>query len=122
MDLFNQDLEALKKVVSSYKFTDEGTLAGIKEIDAKFDYVACPHTAITNLAIKKFREENPEDKSAAVFLSTAHACKFPDIFPSDIAAKIEIPEQVKSLESRPKRADELGIDFDGFKAYLLKKA
>ena len=120
MDLFNGDVDTLKKVVTSYRFNDEETLAGIKEIYSKFDYVACPHTAIAYLAIKKFREENPEDKSASVFLSTAHACKFPDIFPIDIAAKIEIPEQVKVLESLPQHADKLATDFEGFKNYLLK--
>lgn len=120
MDLFNQDVEALKKVVTAYRFTDEETLAGIKAIDQKFNYVACPHTAIAYLAVEKYRNENPADESAAVFLSTAHACKFPDIFPEEIAEKIEIPEQVTALESKPKQADQLGVDFEGFKAYLLK--
>ncbi|MCZ4245167.1 threonine synthase [Pedobacter punctiformis] len=122
MDLFNQDLEALKKVVTSYRFTDDETLAGIKEIDQKYNYVACPHTAIAYLAVEQFRKENPQDNSAAVFLSTAHACKFPDIFPAHIGAKIEIPEQVKALESKPKHAGQLGIDFNAFKEYLLSKA
>jgi len=120
MDLFGEDVNALKKVVTSYRFNDEETLAGIKEIDSKFDYVACPHTAIAYLAIEKYRQENPEDESAAIFLSTAHACKFPDIFPLDIAAKIEIPEQVNVLESLPRYADKLGVDFEAFKNYLLK--
>ncbi|RYG13126.1 MAG: threonine synthase [Chitinophagaceae bacterium] len=122
MDLFNGDVNALKKVVTSYRFNDEETLAGIKEIDSKFNYVACPHTAIAYLAIEKFRKENPEDESASVFLSTAHACKFPDIFPADIASKIEIPEQVTALETLPKHADKLGVDFEGFKKYLLNEA
>jgi len=120
MDLFNQDVDALKKVVTAYRFTDQETLAGIKAIDNKFNYVACPHTAIAYLAVEKYRSENTADESAAVFLSTAHACKFPDIFPEEIAAKIEIPEQVTALESKPKQADQLGVDFEGFKAYLLK--
>lgn len=122
MDLFGGDVDALKKMVTSYRFNDEETLAGIKEIDSRFDYVACPHTAIAYLAIEKFRKENPQDESASVFLSTAHACKFPDIFPENIAAKIEIPEQVTALEKLPKHADKLGVDFEGFKSYLLDKA
>ena len=122
MDLFAGDVQNLKKLVTSYRFTDDETLAGIEEIDSKYDYVACPHTAIAYLAIEKFRAENPQDKSAAVFLSTAHACKFPDIFPENIAAKIEIPEQVKALETLPKYADKLGADFKGFKSYLMDKA
>jgi len=122
MDLFGGDVDALKKVVTSSRFNDEETLAGIKEIDSRFDYVACPHTAIAYLGIEKFRKENPQDASAAVFLSTAHACKFPDIFPENIAAKIEIPGQVTALEKLPKHADKLGVDFEGFKSYLLDRA
>jgi len=119
MDLFNQDVDQLKEVVTSYRFTDEETLQGIKTLDQKLNYVACPHTAIAYLAVEKYRAENPADDSAAVFLSTAHACKFPDIFPADIAAKIDIPAQVTALESLPKHADQLEADFDGFKRYLL---
>ncbi|UKT63988.1 threonine synthase [Pedobacter mucosus] len=120
MDLFKGDVDALKKVVTSYRFDDEETLAGIKEIDNKFNYVACPHTAIAYIAIEKFRKENPMDETAAVFLSTAHACKFPDIFPIEIASKIEIPVQVKALESKSHHADQLATDFEGFKNYLLR--
>ena len=122
MDLFDQNVDQLKEVVTSYRFTDEETLQGIKALDQKLNYVACPHTAIAYLAVEKYREENPADDSTAVFLSTAHACKFPDIFPSDIAAKIDIPAQVTALESLPKHADQLEADFEGFKNYLLNKA
>lgn len=119
MDLFDQDVDQLKNVVTSYRFTDDETLEGIIDLDQKLNYVACPHTAIAYLAVEKYRKENLADNSAAVFLSTAHACKFPDIFPADIAAKIDIPSQVTALESLPKHADQLEADFDGFKRYLL---
>jgi threonine synthase len=118
MDLFNQDIAVLKEKVSAYRFTDEETLAGIKTIDAKFNYIACPHTAIAYLATEKYKAENVFN-GASVFLSTAHACKFPDIFPPALAAKIEIPASVRELEGRTKHADDLGIDFEGFKNWLL---
>ncbi len=118
MDLFKQDTAALKEVVSAYRFTDEETLAGIKAIAEKYDYIACPHTAIAYLAVEKFRQQT-DNESAAVFLSTAHACKFPDIFPPLLAAKIEIPSSVEELNGRLKQADELKTDFAGFKSYLL---
>lgn len=120
MDLFKQDTTALKEVVSAYRFTDEETVEGIKAIAEKYDYIACPHTAIAYLAVEKFRQQN-EDQSAAVFLSTAHACKFPDIFPPLLAAKIEIPSPVEELNGRTKQADELKTDFTGFKSYLLSR-
>ncbi len=118
MDLFKQDTKVLKEVVTAYRFTDEETLEGIKAIAEKYDYIACPHTAIAYLAVEKFRQQT-EDESAAVFLSTAHACKFPDIFPPLLAAKIEIPRSVEELSGRTKQADELKTDFADFKSYLL---
>lgn len=96
MELFKQDTAALKDVITAYSFNDEETLAGIKAIDAKYDYIACPHTAIAYLAVEKYRTESNYN-GAAVFLSTAHACKFPDIFPADLTSKIEIPASVKEL-------------------------
>lgn len=118
MDLFKQDTAALKEVVTAYRFTDEETLEGIKAIAEEYDYIACPHTAIAYLAVEKYRQQT-EDESTAVFLSTAHACKFPDIFPPLLAAKIEIPSSVEELNGRTKQADELKTDFAGFKSYLL---
>lgn len=119
MDLFKQDTVLLKEKVSAYRFTDEQTLAGIKAIDAKYNYIACPHTAIAYLAVEEYRKDAGYE-GAAVFLSTAHACKFPDIFPAELATKIEIPASVKALEGRAKQADELGVDFEDFKNWLQK--
>ena len=36
MDLFDEDVESLKKVITSYRFNDEETLAGIKEIEQTY--------------------------------------------------------------------------------------
>ena len=121
MDLFNNDISAVKKMVSSYRFTDEETLQAILKMDAELDYVACPHTAIAWLAIQKHKAKNQNVNTAYVFLSTAHACKFPEVFPTEIAAKIEAPPQVKVLETKPKRFNDLGKVFEEFKDYLLNK-
>ena len=121
MDLFKENRTAIQELVKAYRFTDEETLTGIKEIYEQFNYVACPHTAIAYLATKVFAEENPNDKSAKVFLSTAHACKFPEVFPADILAKIELPAQVETLKNNPEIYDELGKDFESFKGYFLEK-
>ncbi|WP_293302916.1 threonine synthase [Pedobacter sp. UBA4863] len=120
MDLFGGDTETLKKVVTAYRYNDEETLAGIKTIDEKYNYITCPHTAIAYLAADKYRNET-DFEGGIVFLSTAHSCKFPDIFPAELAAKIEIPTSVKELEGRTKQADELGVDFEGFKKWLESK-
>ena len=118
MDLFNGDKAALQEVLQSFSYTDEQTLEGMKAIYAESAYIACPHTAIAWLALKDYQKENPQENAAGVFLSTAHACKFPDVFPSEIRSEIEIPEQVQELSSRPKQAENIGTAYDEFKKYL----
>ena len=117
MDLFGNDRERINALVKSYSFTDEETLAGINVLYSGHNYIACPHTAIAYLALVKYRSEN-EGNYAGVFSSTAHACKFPDVFPEEIREKIEIPDQVKSLFSKERQATSMDNSFNSFKKYL----
>jgi threonine synthase len=109
----------LKNVLTAYSYSDGETLDAIKQVYAENGYIMCPHTAIAWMALKNWMNEHPAGDVAGVFLSTAHPCKFPEIFPPDIAAEIDIPEQVKELEGKERLSASLGNDFEGFKAYLL---
>ena len=117
MDLFENDTVTLKELVTSCSFTDEETLVGINELFNKYDYIACPHTAIAYLALNRYFQEN-SDKSAGVFLSTAHACKFPDILPEELKARLHNPDQVAALHAKEKQATKMDGSYSAFKAYL----
>jgi threonine synthase len=117
-DLFKNDTEALKELITGYSFNDEDTVSAIVKVFGAYKYVACPHTAIAWLALKDYLEKLSDD-TTGVFLSTAHPCKFPDVFPEEIGKAVEIPEQVKNLSAKPKQATALKADFNEFKSYLL---
>ena len=119
-DLFKGDVDNLKQLVTGYRYDDEQTLHAIKFIFDDYNYVACPHTAIAWQALRDWQQDNAKKDIAGVFLSTAHPCKFPDVFPESIAGKVEIPEQVAQLHKKRKHSISLGKDFSGFKDYLLK--
>ncbi|HEY8927823.1 MAG TPA: threonine synthase [Mucilaginibacter sp.] len=119
-DLFKDDAETFKTLITGYRYDDEETVEAIKFINDNYNYVACPHTAIAWQALRDYQQDNFKVDTAGVFLSTAHPCKFPDVFPKSIAKKIEIPEQVAELDKKEKQVTELGKDFEGFKEYLLK--
>ncbi|WP_316811293.1 threonine synthase [Pedobacter heparinus] len=119
MDMFNNDKAALQEVMKGYRFTDNETLEGINAIYNEFDYIACPHTAIAWLALQQYRMATGDQESAGVFLSTAHACKFPDVFPEEIKVNIEIPDQVQCLATKEKQATAMDTSFESFKNYLL---
>ena len=118
MDLFKGDEADLKTIVSSVSYTDEQTISAITDIYERYSYVACPHTAIAWLALVDYRSANPGDY-AGVFLSTAHACKFPDVFPEEMKGKIAIPEQVTALIKKEKLATQMDASFESFKKYLI---
>jgi threonine synthase len=121
-DLFKDDTDQLKNLVKGYSYNDEETLNAIKFIYDDYRYVACPHTAIAWQALKDWQQDNFKADTAGVFLSTAHPCKFPDVYPESMAGSIVVPEQVKELASKIKLSVALGKDFEGFKSYLLENA
>jgi threonine synthase len=119
-DMFKEDTEKLKQLVTGYRYNDDETLEAIEKIYNDYNYVACPHTAIAWQALKDWQQDQPTGRTTGVFLSTAHPCKFPDVLPEHIAKAIEIPDEVKELGGKAKQAASLGIDFEGFKRYLLE--
>ncbi len=120
MDLFNQEVDELKDVVKSKAYTDEETKVAIEEIYKNYNYVACPHTAIAWLAAKEYQVSKTDNKELIVFLSTAHPCKFPDVFSEEIQSKISIPESVKQIEHKPSFKSNLSTEFKALKQWLIK--
>jgi threonine synthase len=121
-DMFKADEAALKNLITGYRYDDEETLTAINEVYKQYNYIVCPHTAIAWKALKAYQQEHSATDTAGIFLSTAHACKFPDVFSPTIAEKIEVPEQVQQLNKKGKLAVSLSKDFEGFKGYLLNNA
>src|ERR1700761_3413479 len=119
-DLFKEDMRQLNNLITGYSFTDEETMTAIHAVYDHYKYVVCPHSAIAWQALKDYQQDQHVSDIAGVFLSTAHPCKFPDVFPAEIAGDIDIPHQVKELQAKPKKLVALGKDFEGFKDYLLK--
>ncbi|RYZ98317.1 MAG: threonine synthase [Sphingobacteriaceae bacterium] len=118
-DLFKEDAAALNKLVVGYSYNDEETTEAIKQVYNDHDYVVCPHTAIAWKALKEWQSVNGTE-AAGVFLSTAHSCKFLDVMPAEIVAKIEIPAPLKALQGKAKQAVSLPATFEDFKAYLIQ--
>lgn len=119
MDLFNENLVVLQQLVKAYRFTDEETLAAMEKIFDEYGYIACPHTAIAWLAAEKYKAINTDQTVATVFLSTAHACKFPEVFPPHIASEIQLPEAVQALQEKKEDYYVMGNTFAEFKQYLI---
>lgn len=119
MDLFNGSVTDLKELIKSKAYTDSETKLAIETIYKNYNYVACPHTAIAWLAAKEYQEEKKNKKELVVFLSTAHPCKFPDVFSDEIKAKVLIPDSVKEIENKASFKSSLSTDFNLLKQWLI---
>jgi threonine synthase len=116
-ELFKNDTAGLTNLLTGYTYTDEQTRQAIQQVFDRYKYVVCPHTAIAWRALKEWQLEHAG--ITGVFFSTAHPCKFPDVFPDEIAAAIVVPAQVKELEAKDQQVTALSNNFEEFKAYLL---
>lgn len=116
-ELFANNLKQMQHHLKGYFYNDEQTREGVKELYNKFDYLACPHSAIGYLGLKDYMNSS-EDDEVGVFLSTAHYAKFLPEMESIIDFKLEIPEKLKGLLGKEKVSVELANSFEDFKKYL----
>ncbi|SEN92896.1 L-threonine synthase [bacterium A37T11] len=119
MNLFNNKTEYVKQKVSAYRYTDAETIEAIKTLYEQYNYIACPHTAIAWRATHEYLRTN-SGKYQTIFLSTAHPCKFPEVFPANIRSKIQVPAQVIELHKIKKVATKLTNNFQQLKEYLTE--
>lgn len=119
LDLFRPEPAALGRLVSASSHSDADTRAAIRQVFDEHGYVVCPHTAIAWRAWQQWRAAHPQEAVAGVFLATAHPCKFPDVFPPEVAARIEVPAVAAALAGRPEHRTALPAEFRAFKAWLL---
>ncbi len=117
LDLFNKQLENIKKTVTGYVVDDMQIRKTIKEVFDKTGYVLDPHGACGFESLKT----QLSDVEQGIFLATAHPAKFPDVVEEQINQKVEMPETMKQFMDKQKQKTEISSSFDDFKNFLLKK-
>ncbi|MEN8790328.1 MAG: threonine synthase [Flavobacteriaceae bacterium] len=117
MELFDQDYELLKKMFSSYSYTDTQTREAMKELQKQSGYIADPHGAVGYLGLKQFLQDHPE--YYGVFLETAHPVKFLDVVEQTLGIEQTLPRQIAEIVKREKQA--IPVDtYSDLKEYLLR--
>ncbi len=119
MDLFHQDHHSVCKEITGYTFNDDETRTEIAKVYSDTGYILDPHGAVGHLGLKQYLSKNPE--SIGVFLGTAHPAKFLDVVQPLISEPVIIPDQLKAVLSKQKKATMLAASFKEFKEYLLSK-
>jgi threonine synthase len=103
------DIEAVRGAVRAESVADAEIQARIKTDFHNYGKVWCPHTAS---AAEVFARMSASERSDArwIMVSTAHPAKFREIVEPLIGQRIEIPESLAKLFSRPVSATELEPD------------
>ncbi|MEN8798689.1 MAG: threonine synthase [Flavobacteriaceae bacterium] len=116
LELFDQDYELLKKMFSSYSYTDTQTREAMKELQKQSGYIADPHGAVGYLGLKQFLQDHPE--YYGVFLETAHPVKFLDVVEQTLGIEQTLPRQIAEIVKREKQA--IPVDtYSDLKEFLL---
>jgi len=113
-ELFDNDLDTIKKHFSSYSFSDDETRETMKKIHHKTSYVADPHGAVGYLGLEKY---DLSDHEIGIFLETAHPVKFLDVVEGTLDVKVAIPPQIQKVIGKEKVATQIS-SYDELKIFL----
>lgn len=90
--LFDNSVDAMRAMISSSAHTDDEVRHSIAELNARYGYVADPHTAIA------FRG------GGSLFLSTAHPAKFREVVEPVIDKPVQLPDALAAMLAKKKVA------------------
>lgn len=94
LDVYEGNLELMRKEIFCRSISDEETLDTIAEIYQETGYLTDPHTAIS-IASTKYHNS---DASPIIVSATAHPAKFADTVSKAINKKIAIPKSISQCK------------------------
>ncbi|NTU90648.1 MAG: threonine synthase [Chlorobiaceae bacterium] len=118
LHFFDHDYRKMGVEITGISVTDEETEATIRSVHERYDYVMDPHTAVGYRALEEFRNEHAGTGYPGVVLSTAHPVKFDEAIMSAIGKEVQIPESMKEIMEKPKRATLISNAYQDLSRFL----
>jgi len=113
-ELFDNDLETIKKHFSSYSFSDNLTRETMQKVYSETSYVADPHGAVGYLGLEEY---GLDENEIGIFLETAHPVKFLDVVEGTLDVNVTIPPQIQKVINKEKVATQIS-SYDELKSFL----
>lgn len=110
--LYDDDVEAMRRDLDGYAYTDEQTRETIASVHRRIGYILDPHSAIGYMGARE------SQASSRVFLATAHPAKFRETVEPVIERAIPLPPSMRDAASRPEHVTEIAADYDPLKEFL----
>jgi len=118
LEIFEEDISELKRILSAFSITDDETKETIKRIYKKDKYLLDPHGAVGYLSLHRYLNANPGFNG--FFVETAHPVKFYDVVEPLIGEKVPFPKSVEQIMDKEKVSTKMEIDYSSLKEFLLK--
>jgi threonine synthase len=118
LEIFQQQLGDLKKVVHSVTVTETATRETIKRVLDATGYLLDPHGAVGYWALENYLEQYPDAKG--MILETAHPVKFYDVVEPVIDQTIPLPDAIKEIINLPKSSVRINPEYKALEKELLR--
>lgn len=119
MQLFQQQVSALKNKVSSVSVTDELTKETLLSVYKNHHYLCDPHGAVAYYALENYLNNHPGDKG--IFLETAHPVKFYDVVEPVINETVPVPEVIQQQLQLEKKSVVIKSGAENLKEFLMSR-
>lgn len=119
IELYDGDIERIRKDIYSTSYSDEATKEGITELFEKYNYVIDPHGAVGYQALKHYLHSHNVGSVNGIIVETAHPAKFKDVVEDTIKAEVEIPQRLAECLNKEKYSIVLDSKSETLKNYLL---
>ena len=116
LQLFQNEYGNVKENLTSFSYDDEVTKEAMQEVYKETGYVMDPHGAVGYLGLQEYFKDHPNEVGA--FLETAHPCKFRETVEDAIGKQIDIPDSIKEVLDKEKKAISIK-DYAELKSFLL---
>jgi threonine synthase len=118
VDLYDNDLQAIRRDIWGCSFTDEETLRVMHDVEQRHGYVLDPHTAVGVLGWQNFAKQN-QRAARGIVLATAHPAKFAETVARATGVRPEMPERLAAFLGRPKKSIPFPNQFPALQEFLL---
>ena len=99
--LYDGSLDRVRDDISGVAFEDPEVTAAIADVQARYDYVLDPHSAIAWLGLKT-RDSQSAIAHPQIFVATAHPAKFRETVEPAIGRHVDLPPALRDALTRPR--------------------
>lgn len=117
LNLFDSDVEAIRKVCWGVSFDDETTARHLRRHYLETGYLMCPHTTVGHMGTLAYQHLHP-GAATVLTVATAHPAKFADSLRAILGEDIPMPAALARAFEAEKRVTPIEPTLDALIAHL----